>query len=43
VKDLVFYQAKINDGSNKKLAACDKALETLNTMIDCLSPALKSR
>jgi hypothetical protein len=43
LKDLVFGQAKINDSFNKKLAACDKALENLNTMVDSLSSALKSQ
>jgi hypothetical protein len=43
LKDLVFGQAKINDGFNKKLVACDKALESLNTMIDSLSSAFKSQ
>jgi hypothetical protein len=42
LKDLVFGQDKINDGFHKKLAACDTTLESLNTMIDSLSYALKS-
>jgi hypothetical protein len=42
LKDLVFGQAKINDNFNKKLAAGDKSLEILNTMIDSLSSALKN-
>jgi hypothetical protein len=43
LKDLVFEQAKINDSFNKKLAACDKAMESLNTMVDSLSSALTSQ
>jgi hypothetical protein len=43
LKDIVFGQAKINDSFNKKLAAYDKALESLNTMVDSLSSALKSQ
>jgi hypothetical protein len=43
LKDLAFGQAKINDNFNKKLVACDKALENLNTMIDSFSSALKSQ
>jgi hypothetical protein len=42
LKDLVFGQAKINDGFNKKLAAFDKALESLNTIV-ALSSTLKSQ
>ena len=43
LKDLVFGQAKINEGFNKKTAAYDKALESLNVKIDSLSSALKSQ
>jgi hypothetical protein len=43
LNDLVFEQAKINDSFNKKLVACDKALKSLNTMVDRLSSALKSQ
>jgi hypothetical protein len=43
LKDLVFGQVKINDSFNKKLDACNKALEILNTMVDSLSSALKSQ
>jgi hypothetical protein len=43
LKDLIFGQAKINDSFNKKLAACDKALESLNTMADSLPSVLKSQ
>jgi hypothetical protein len=42
LKDLVFEQAKINDGFNKKIVAYDKVLESLNTKIDSLSSALKN-
>jgi hypothetical protein len=38
-----FGQVKINDSFNKKLDACNKALEILNTMVDSLSSALKSQ
>jgi hypothetical protein len=41
--DLIFGQAKINDSFNKKLAACDKPLESLNTMVDSLYSTLKSQ
>jgi hypothetical protein len=41
LKDLVFGQAKINDSFNKKLDACDKTLESLNTMVDSLSSSLR--
>jgi hypothetical protein len=34
MKDLVFEKAKINEGFNKKTAAYDKALESLNVKID---------
>jgi hypothetical protein len=43
LKDLVFGQAKINDGFTKKLDVCVEALESLNTMIDSLSYTLKSQ
>jgi hypothetical protein len=43
LKDLVFGQAKINDGFNKKTTAYDKALESLNVKIDNLSYALKNQ
>jgi hypothetical protein len=37
LKDLVFGQAKINDGFNKKIVSYDKALESVNVKIDSLS------
>jgi hypothetical protein len=43
LKDLVFGQAKINDGFNKKTTAYDKALESLNAKFDRLSSALKDQ
>jgi hypothetical protein len=43
LKDLVFGQAKINGGFNKKTTAYDKALESLNVKIDSLSSALKNQ
>ena len=42
LRDLVFGQAKINEGINKKLAALDKTLESLNVKIDSFSSAQKS-
>jgi hypothetical protein len=36
-------QAKINDGFNKKIAAYDKALESLKVKIDSLSSAFKDQ
>jgi hypothetical protein len=43
LKDIVFGQAKINEGFNKKTAAYDKAFESLNVKIDSLSSALKDQ
>jgi hypothetical protein len=43
LKDLVFGQAKINEGFNKKTAAYDKDYESLNVKIDSLSSALKNQ
>jgi hypothetical protein len=43
LKDLVFGQAKTNEGFNKKTTAYDKALESLNIKIDSLSSALKNQ
>jgi hypothetical protein len=43
LKDLVFGQAKINEGFNKKMAAYDKDYESLNVKIDSLSSALKNQ
>jgi hypothetical protein len=42
LKDLVFGQAKINEGFNKKMATYDKACESLNVKIDNLSSTLKN-
>jgi hypothetical protein len=43
LNDLVFGQAKINEGFNKKTAAYDKDYESLNVKIDSLSYALKNQ
>jgi hypothetical protein len=43
LKDLVFGQAKINEGFNKKTTTYDKALEILNIKIDSLSSSLKNQ
>jgi hypothetical protein len=43
LRDLVFRQAKINGGFNKKTTAYDKALESLNVKIDSLSSALNNQ
>jgi hypothetical protein len=43
LRDLVFEQAKINDGFNKKITDYDEALESLNVKIDILSYALKNQ
>jgi hypothetical protein len=43
LKDLVFGQAKINEGFHKETTSYDKALESLNVRIDSLSSALKNQ
>ena len=43
MRDLVFGQAKINEGINKKLAALDKSVESLNVKLDRFSSAQKSQ
>ena len=43
LRDLVFGQAKINEGINKKLAALDKAVKSLNVKLDSFSSAQKSQ
>jgi hypothetical protein len=43
LKDLVLDQAKINEYLNKKLAANDKTLESINLKIETLSSALKNQ
>ena len=43
LRDLVFGQAKINEGFNKKIAAYDKTLDILNIKIDNLSSTLKNQ
>jgi hypothetical protein len=43
LKDLVLGQAKINESLNRKLAANDKTLESLNIKIQTLSSALKNQ
>ena len=43
LRDLVFGQAKINESLNKKLAANDKILESINAKVETLSSALKNQ
>jgi hypothetical protein len=43
LKYLVFGQAKINEGFNKKTIAYDKALESLNVKIDNLSSTITNQ
>ena len=43
MKDLVFGQAKINESLNKKLAANNKTLESINVKLETLSSALKNQ
>ena len=43
LRDLVFGQAKINECFNKKIAAYDKTLDSLNIKINSLSSALKNQ
>jgi hypothetical protein len=43
LKYLIFGQAKINDGFNKKIVSCDKALEGLSVKINGISSTLKSQ
>jgi hypothetical protein len=43
LKDLVLGQVKINESLNKKLAANDKTLESLNIKIETLSSTLKNQ
>jgi hypothetical protein len=43
LKDLVLGQAKINESLNKKIAANDKTLESINIKIETLSSTLKNQ
>ena len=43
LRDLVFGQAKINESLNKKLAANDKILESINAKVETLSSTLKNQ
>ena len=43
MRDLVFGQAKINESLNKKLAANDKILESINAKVETLPSALKNQ
>ena len=43
MRDLVFGQAKINESLNKKLAANDKILESINAKVETLSSMLKNQ
>jgi hypothetical protein len=42
IKDLVFGQARINESSNKKLAANEKVLECLNSAIEYFTSTMKN-
>jgi hypothetical protein len=43
IKDLVFGQARINESVNKKLAANEKVLENLNSIIESFTSAMKNQ
>ena len=43
MKELIFGQAKINESLNKKLAANNKTLESINVKLETLSSALKNQ
>ena len=43
LKDLVYGQTKINEGTNKKLAANDKTLENINAKLETLASSFKSQ
>ena len=43
MRDLVFGQAKINESLNKKLAANNKILESINAKVETLSSTLKNQ
>ena len=43
LRDLVFGQAKINESLNKKLAANDKILESINAKVETLSSAIRNQ
>jgi hypothetical protein len=43
LKDLVLGQAKINEGSNKKLTTNDKILENINSQIEGLTSGIKNQ
>ena len=43
MKDLVYGQAKINESLQKKLAAIDKSMETINAKMDGFSTAMKNQ
>jgi hypothetical protein len=43
IKDLVFGQARINESLNKKLAANEKVLDNLNSIIEYFTSAMKNQ
>jgi hypothetical protein len=43
LRDLVLGQAKVNESLQKKLAAKDKSLETIQTKMDGISSAIKNQ
>ena len=43
MRDLVFVQVKINESLNRKLAANDKILESINAKVETLSSAFKNQ
>ena len=43
MRDLVYGQAKINDTIQKKLAANDKSLETIQAKLDGFSSSIKNQ
>jgi hypothetical protein len=43
IKDLVFGQARINESINKKLAANEKVLQNLNSIIESFTSAVKNQ
>ena len=43
MRDLVYGQAKINESLQKKLAATDKSMETIQAKMDGFSTAIKNQ
>jgi hypothetical protein len=42
IKDFVFGEARINESLNKKLAANEKVLQNLNSIIESFTSAVKN-